>query len=54
MGELWLKLGKPEMAGISFQHALTLFSQTGNSEREASVRKHMRDLGETEIIASNH
>jgi len=46
MGELWLKLGKPEMAEISFQHALALFSQTGNAEGEALVRKHMRDLGE--------
>lgn len=52
MGELWLKLGKPEMAEISFQHALTLFSQTGNSRGEALVRKHMSALGEAGKIAS--
>jgi tetratricopeptide (TPR) repeat protein len=54
MGELWLKLDKPEMAQISFQHALTLFSETGNALGEAAVRRHMSALGETEVIASNH
>lgn len=52
MGELWLKLGKPEMAEITFQHALTLFSQTGDSQGEASVRRHMSALGEAGRIAS--
>ncbi|MGA8089736.1 MAG: tetratricopeptide repeat protein [Terracidiphilus sp.] len=54
MGELWLKLAKPEMAEISFQHALILFSRTGNSQGEASARKHLSALGQTEIIASDH
>ena len=54
MGELWLKLAKPEMAAISFQHALTLFSQTGNAEGEASARKHLKALDEAETVASSH
>lgn len=54
MGELWLKLGKPELAEISFQHALILFSQTGNSQGQESVRKHLRALDKHETIASNH
>jgi tetratricopeptide (TPR) repeat protein len=54
MGELWLKLGKPEMAAISFQHALALFSQTGNAQGQASVRKHLGALGEAGAVASIH
>jgi tetratricopeptide (TPR) repeat protein len=54
MGELWLKLGKPEMAAISFQHALALFSQTGNAQGQASVRKHLVALEEAGAVASIH
>ena len=54
MGDLWLKLAKPEMATISFQHALTLFSQTGNAEGEASALKHLKALDEAETVASSH
>ncbi len=54
MGELWLKLGKPEMAAISFQHALALFSQTGDAQGQASVRKHLGALDEAGAVASIH
>ena len=54
MGALWLKLQKPEIAEISFQHALILFGQTGNLEGVASVQKHIRALGEPDTIASYH
>lgn len=53
MGVLWLNLGKPEMASLTFQHAIALYRGVGDVQGEASVRKHMRALGQPENIASN-
>lgn len=53
MGVAWQNLGKPEMAGLSFQHALALFHQVGSPDGEAMVRKHMRTLGEQQVQASS-
>jgi tetratricopeptide (TPR) repeat protein len=52
MGVAWHNLGKPEMAGLSFQHALALFHAVGDAQGEAAVRKHMRTLGEQQAQAS--
>jgi tetratricopeptide (TPR) repeat protein len=53
MGVAWHNLGKPEMAGLSFQHALELFHAVGDTQGETSVRKHMRILGEQQAQASS-
>lgn len=53
MGIAWHNLGKSEMAGLSFQHALGLFHEIGSAQGEAMVRKHMRTLGEGQIQASS-
>jgi tetratricopeptide (TPR) repeat protein len=45
MGELWLKLGKPEMAAISFQRSLALYATLGDTKGAAAVRKHQETLG---------
>lgn len=52
MGVAWHRLGKSEMAGLSFQHALGLFHEVGSVDGEAMVRKHMRMLGEQQTQAS--
>lgn len=52
MGVAWHNLGKSEMAGLSFQHALELYHSEGDSQGEAAVRKHMRTLGEQQTQAS--
>jgi tetratricopeptide (TPR) repeat protein len=52
MGLVWLKLQNKDMAVQSFQRALFLFGRTGNTQGEASVRKQLRAVGETETIAS--
>ena len=52
MGVAWHMLGRSEMAGLSFQHALGLFHEVGSADGEAMVRKHMRTLGEQETQAS--
>ena len=54
MGELWLKLGKPELASLTFQHSLAIFGALGDTEKEASVRRHMGSLPSPETIASAH
>lgn len=54
MGVAWHNLGKSEMAGLTFQHALALFHSAGDAQGEAAVRKHMRILGEPETQASSH
>jgi len=51
MGVAWHNLGKSEMAGLSFQHALELFHAAGDAQGEAAVRKHMRTLGEQQAQA---
>jgi len=51
MGVAWHNLGKSEMAGLSFQHALELFHAAGDAQGEAAVRKHMRTLGEQQVQA---
>jgi tetratricopeptide (TPR) repeat protein len=53
MGVAWHMLGRSEMAGISFQRALGLFHEIGNSDGEAMVRKHLRTLGEQQTQASS-
>jgi tetratricopeptide (TPR) repeat protein len=53
MGVAWHNLGKSEMAGLSFQHAIELLHQAGDTQGEASVRKHMRTLGEQQAQASS-
>jgi len=52
MGVAWHMLGKSEMAGLSFQHALGLFHEVGRADGETMVRKHMRTLGEQQTQAS--
>jgi tetratricopeptide (TPR) repeat protein len=52
MGVAWHNLGKSEMAGLSFQHALELYHSAGDSQGETAVRKHMRTLGEQQTQAS--
>jgi tetratricopeptide (TPR) repeat protein len=52
MGVAWHNLGKSEMAGLSFQHALELYRSAGDPQGEAAVRKHMRMLGEQQSEAS--
>ena len=51
MGELWLKLGKPELAALTFQHALAIYGALGDTHGQASVRKHMKDVAPPETIA---
>lgn len=53
IGIAWHNLGKSEMAGLSFQHALELFHQVGDREGEAAVQKHLRTLGEQQVQASS-
>lgn len=53
MGVAWHFLRKPEMAGLSFQHAIALFHAAGDAEGEAAVRKHMRALGDQQTQASS-
>lgn len=53
MGIAWHNLGKSEMAGLSFQHALELFHRAGDAQGEAAVRKHMRTLGDQQAQASS-
>jgi len=54
MGVAWHNLGKSEMAGLSFQHALELYHSAGDAQGEAAVRKHMSALGEQQTQASTH
>jgi tetratricopeptide (TPR) repeat protein len=51
MGELWLKLGKPELAALTFQHALAIYGALGDTHGQASVRRHMKDVAPPEAIA---
>jgi tetratricopeptide (TPR) repeat protein len=51
-GELWLKLGKPELASLTFQHSLAIYGALGDTQGQASVRRHMRDIVQPETIAS--
>jgi len=52
MGVVWLNLHKPEMAALSFQRAVAMYRRIGDSQGEASVRRHMEALGQPETIAS--
>jgi len=52
MGVAWHNLGKSEMAGLSFLHALELYHSAGDTQGEAAVRKHMKTLGEQQTQAS--
>ena len=53
IGVAWHSIGKSEMAGLSFQHAIELYHAAGNAPGEAAVRKHMRILGEQQTQASS-
>ncbi|MBS1803155.1 MAG: tetratricopeptide repeat protein [Acidobacteria bacterium] len=53
IGVAWHNMGKSEMAGLSFQHAIELFHAAGDAQGEAAVRKHMRILGEQQTQASS-
>ena len=52
MGGVWVKLQKRDMAVESFHRALFLFERTGNAQGEASVRKQLSAIGDTDSIAS--
>jgi|GEM_PF-3465896 len=56
LGMVWLKLKKPEMATISFQHALSLYSAVGDVNGREIVLKHLQTKTPSgnEIIAANH
>jgi tetratricopeptide (TPR) repeat protein len=56
LGMVWLKLKKPEMATLSFQHALSLYSAVGDVNGREIVLKHLRTKTPSgnEIIAANH
>lgn len=54
MGVVWLNLHKPEMASLSFHHAIALYERIGDAQGAAAVRKHMEVLGESESIALGH
>ena len=51
-GAIWVKLGKPEMAALTFQHALALYSVLGDVRGQESVRKHQAMIGKHNTIAS--
>jgi tetratricopeptide (TPR) repeat protein len=53
MGVAWHNLGKPEMAGLSFQHALALFHSAGDAQEEAAVSKRIRTSADDPDQASN-
>ena len=53
IGVAWHNMGKSEMAGLSFQHAIDLYQSAGDAQGEAAVRKHMRILGEQQTRASS-
>jgi len=53
MGMAWHNLGKSEMAGLSFQHALELFHAAGDAQGEEAVRKHMQTLGEQQVQSAS-
>ncbi|WP_109488338.1 tetratricopeptide repeat protein [Occallatibacter savannae] len=53
MGMAWHNLGKSEMAGLSFQRSVELYQGIGDDHGEATVRKHMRNLGEQQTEASS-
>lgn len=51
-GAACVKLGKKDMAAISFDRALVLFRETGDARGEARVVKHLNALGEPGPLAS--
>lgn len=54
LGLVWMKLKNPEMATLSFQHALSLYSGIGDAQGRETVIRHMKTHSGTEIIALNH
>ena len=54
MGGIWIKLQKPDLAADSFNRSLFLYSRLGNAQGEASVRRQLRIMGESEDRASNN
>lgn len=52
MGDVWLKLGKPEMAALSFQHAIFLYHKEGDAGGEEAVRKHSNALSNELSLAA--
>ncbi len=51
MGELWLKLQKPELASLTFQHALAIYGALGDTQGEETVRRHLTNMIQPETIA---
>jgi len=52
MGGVWMKLQKQDMAVESFHRALFLYERAGNVRGEASVRRQLSAVDDTETIAS--
>lgn len=52
IGALCTKLGQKEMAEVSFDRAFQLFRRSGDTEGQARVRKHLRMLNESAVVAS--
>jgi tetratricopeptide (TPR) repeat protein len=52
MGAVWTGLHKQELAESNFQRALAFYREVGDAKGEASVLRHMRDLGRREDFAS--
>ena len=52
MAGVWLKLQKHDMAVESYHRALFLYQRIGNAQGEASVRRQLSRVEDTEAIAS--
>lgn len=53
-GVVWLNLHKPEMASLTFQHAMAIYQKTGDTLGEAAARRHMEAIGYSGTRASAH
>ena len=53
-GVIWMRLGKPDMAKLTFQHALALYGALRDAKGEASVQRHMAMIGQHNTVASIH
>ena len=53
-GVIWMRLGKPDMAKLTFQHALALYGALRDAKGEASAERHMAMIGQHNTVASIH
>ena len=53
IGAVCVKLGRRDMAEVSFDRALELFRRTGDTQGELRVRRHLRKLGDSGTLASS-